>query len=91
MRVSNSDAYQEDGVITVTWAYCHVQRSLLLLTLSLLTIPLMAKSWRVWRKIRTAETHKLHLWDSSARWSALRCMVSRNHRALASRAQTEEW
>ena len=50
-----------------TWLDCHAQASLLILHLMLFTAPLMAKLWRVWSKIRTAETHQLQLWDATAR------------------------
>jgi len=49
-----------------SWAQCHVQPTLLFLHLGLHAAPLSAKLWRVWYKIRTAETRRLHLWDQHA-------------------------
>ena len=72
VRVSHEATFQRTGLATVTWADCHAQQALLLLHLALIAIPLMAKLWRVWCKIREAETHKLHLWDPPARRLALR-------------------
>lgn len=76
LRVSQSTLFIEHGITTVTWADCHAQSALLVSMLAMLAIPLMAKSWRVYSKIRTAETHRLHLWDATAqRLTALQLFV----------------
>ena len=57
----------DDGLpLMSSWAHCHVQPTLLFLHLGLHAAPLSAKLWRVWYKIRTAETRRLHLWDHHA-------------------------
>ena len=71
LRNSGLDAYEATGIVIVSWSDCHSQSMLLILHLSFLAIPLMEKVWRVWRKIRKAETHKLHLWDATARCISL--------------------
>ena len=74
-------ADEVDSEEVFTWADCHAQAWLLLLHLELHAAPLAAKMWRVWYKIRTAETRQLQLWDTSAqRWShvqifAFACLV----------------
>lgn len=45
---------------------CHVMTGFLLLHLHTLMAPLVSKTWRVWRKIRHAETRRLKLWDHTA-------------------------
>ena len=55
-----------DGSVLTTWTQCHVQPTLLFLHLGLHAAPLSAVLWRVWFKIRTAETRRLNLWDGLA-------------------------
>ena len=49
-----------------SWLRCHLMTGLLILHLNLLTAPITSKVWRVWRKIRKAETERLSLWDRPA-------------------------
>ena len=55
-----------DGSLLTTWTQCHAQPTLLFLHLGLHAAPLSAILWRVWFKIRTAETRRLNLWDRIA-------------------------
>ena len=54
------------AVPEATWDFCHLNNGFLLLHLNLLMAPLVSKTWRVWRKIKKAETRLLKLWDHSA-------------------------
>ena len=56
-----------DDSFQSTWTQCHAQGTLLVLHLAFYIAPLSAKLWRVFFKIRTAETHRLQLWDVQAR------------------------
>ena len=58
---SYTQATQAASSTMSTWAECHTQTMLPLLFFSLLSAPLMAKLWRMWSKIRGAETHQLQL------------------------------
>ena len=53
--------------LTTTWAQCHTQSTLLIMYLMLYSAPMTAKLWRVWSKIRNADTYRLELWDGRAR------------------------
>ena len=55
--------------LTTTWAQCHTQSTLLIMYLMLYSAPMTAKLWRVWSKIRNADTYRLELWDGRARRS----------------------
>ena len=47
-------------------AFCHLETGILLLHINMLHAPLMAKLWRVFFKIRRAETRMLKIWDGEA-------------------------
>ena len=61
----------EDRTKVHTWAQCHAQSFFLLIHIELHAAPLSAKVWRVWAKVRAAETQKLQLWDRTAQRIAL--------------------
>ena len=71
-QVGEHHREDEDGnPLITTWLQCKLQPLLLLLHLELHAAPLSAKLWRIWIKIRRAETRQLQLWDVAGQRIAL--------------------